>query len=274
MGFPDTRHTLIQRIVAASDETDWRQFLDDYWGPVCRFAARFGNLNAADAEDVASQTFEALLTNQLLSRWMVNHSAKLRTLLCTVSRNVMANRARVEHGRARLLRDHLEQGGALGGLDAPAEQVDVFYTAWVDDLLEQAVELLLGEYLQSGKDDYFRVLHGRICEELSMHEIAECLGLKVTTAENFYKSARKRLASIFEDLVREHVGRYAADSSAGEEFAAEWARLGQYLQKHGGLEDAIRRSYADGNPTTRNRKREQINQTISRILPQQVPDGP
>jgi RNA polymerase sigma factor (sigma-70 family) len=274
MGFPDTRHTLIQRIVAASDETDWRQFLDDYWGPVCRFAARYGSLSADDAEDVASQTFEALLTNQLLSRWMVNRSAKLRTLLCTVSRNVMSNRARVEQGRARLIREHLEQGGELGGVEAPAEQVDLFYAAWVEDLLEQAVELLLGEYLQSGKNDYFRVLHGRICEELSMNEIAECLGLKVTTAENFYKSARKRLASIFEDLMREHVGRYAAEDSAGEEFTAEWARLGNHLQEHGGLEQTIRRAYADRDHTTHNRKTEQINQTISRILPQQVPDGP
>ncbi|HWC88220.1 MAG TPA: hypothetical protein VG433_01135, partial [Pirellulales bacterium] len=61
MGFPETRHSLVQRIVASGGETDWRQFLNDYWGPVCRFAARFGGLGPADAEDVAAETFEALL---------------------------------------------------------------------------------------------------------------------------------------------------------------------------------------------------------------------
>ena len=38
MAFPDTRQTLIQRLATTSGEDDWRQFLNDYWGPVCRFA--------------------------------------------------------------------------------------------------------------------------------------------------------------------------------------------------------------------------------------------
>jgi DNA-directed RNA polymerase specialized sigma24 family protein len=95
MAFPETRLTLIQRIASTGDDADWRQFLGDYWGPVCRFAAQRGSLGLADAEDVASLTFEALIANQLLPRWVINRSAKLRTLLCTVTRNVMSNRARV-----------------------------------------------------------------------------------------------------------------------------------------------------------------------------------
>ena len=38
-------------------EEDWRNFSQDYWGPVLtRFALRWGAGNLADAEDVASQT--------------------------------------------------------------------------------------------------------------------------------------------------------------------------------------------------------------------------
>lgn len=267
MGFPETRHTLVQRIVASGGETDWRQFLNDYWGPVCRFAARFGALGLADSEDVAAETFEALLTNRLLARWTANRSAKLRTLLCTVTRNVISNRARVAQGRARLMREHLDQGGELGGSDAPAEQLDAFDAAWADDLLEQAVDRLLAEYHQSGKGDYFRVLYGRICEEMAMAEVADALGLKISAAENYYKAARRRLAAIFEDLVREHVGRYAEAQTAAAEFAAEWAHLGDYLTTHGGLENAIRRAYGDTSAALRQQRAERIDTTLSRIMP-------
>ncbi len=265
MAFPDTRPTLVQRIVVNGEAADWRIFLNDYWGPVCRFAARRGNLGVADVEDVASLTFEALLTNRLLARWIDNRSAKLRTLLCTVTRNVMSNRARVQQGRARLLREHLDQGGELIGTDAPVEQVDLFYAAWVDDLVEQAVESLLGEYHRSGKGDYFRVFYGRLCEELPMAKIAELLGIKVTTVENYFKAARKRLTSLLQSLVRQHIERYAPTADEAE-FEAEWRSLGEYLAAHGGLSDAVRRAYA-GEQTAelRQRKTGQINQALSRI---------
>lgn len=264
MSFPETRPTLIQRIVAEDQESDWRQFLNDYWGPVCRFAAQRGSLSLADAEDVASNTFQALLTNRLLARWIDNRSAKLRTLLCAVTRNVMSNRARVEQGRARLLRDHLERGGELGGLDAPVEQVDAFYTAWVEDLVEQAVERLLAECHQQAKGDYFRVLYGRICDAMPMPQIAELLDLKITSAENYYKAARKRLAAILQDLVQDHVGRYAPGEDGQSDSTQEWQALGAYLTEHGGLEEAVRKAYVNSE-VRRQRKPEQIDLTLSRI---------
>ena len=52
MAFPETRQTLIQRLATTSSQDDWRQFLNDYWGPVCRFAALRASLSPADAEDV------------------------------------------------------------------------------------------------------------------------------------------------------------------------------------------------------------------------------
>src|SRR4051812_25206440 len=110
MSFPETRQTLIQRIANQAGEDDWRTFMIDYWGPVCRFAAGRASLTDADAEDVASQTFEILLTSQLLARWTSNRSAKLRTLLCSVVRKVLANRARVSVGRERILKMLSDQG--------------------------------------------------------------------------------------------------------------------------------------------------------------------
>ncbi len=265
MPFPETRHSLIQRIVAVGDESDWRQFLDDYWASISRFAARSGGLNHVDAEEVASQVFEGLLANQLLHRWVSNRSAKLRTLLCAVARNVISNRVRVRQGRQRLIKEHLDRGGELPGMDVPTEDIDLFYAAWVESLLEQAIETLLEEYHSSGRGDYFRVLYGRVCEGATMAEVAALLCLSVSSAENYYKAARKRLSDLFAQLLRDHVCRYAPDDAMDAEFAAEWARLGEYLKDHGGLEEAIRRAYGDGNAVNRRQQQStRISATLSR----------
>jgi RNA polymerase sigma factor (sigma-70 family) len=267
MSFPETRHTLIQRLVASGTEGDWRQFLQDYWGPVCRFAARRGCNNLADAEDVASQTFQALLTNQLLARWMTTQSAKLRTLLCAVVRNVISNRFHGEQRRQRLIQEHLDQGGDLSGLiDAPVEQIDAFYAAWVDEVLARSVERLLEEYLQADKGDYFRVLHGRICEEMTMNDVALALGIKITSAENYFKAARKRLGALLEEDVRAQVARYSAEGTFEEEFTAEWTRLGEHLAANGGLEAVVRRANdASLPPANQRRQARQIDETLSKI---------
>jgi pimeloyl-ACP methyl ester carboxylesterase len=109
MVFPPTLLTLIERLAGGGEEADWREFLRDYWGPVCRFARQRGSLTVDDAEDVASETLEAIVKNNLLARWSANRSAKLRTLICAVVRNILSNRARVETGRDRLIQDHRGQ---------------------------------------------------------------------------------------------------------------------------------------------------------------------
>ena len=152
-------------------------------------------------------------------------------------------------GRARLLRDHggrLDNRGALplvASLDAPAEQVDAFYAAWVEELLQQAVETLCVYYHREGKGDFFRVLYGRLCDAMTMPEIARDLDITVSQAENAFKDARKRLARRLEDLVREHVGRYGAPEDVEGQFTAEWGQLGDYLKSRGGLEGAVRQAH-------------------------------
>lgn len=275
MAFPETRQTLIQRLASAGDPEDWRQFLNDYWGPVCRFASSRGSISNADAEDVASLTFEVLLTNRLLARWVMNRSAKLRTLLCSVVRNVLSNRARVNQGRERILRDLAEHGlpgRTFQEVEVSAEQADIFYAAWVADSLAQVVQSLLDEYHAAGKGGYFRVLYGRICEEMMMPEIAEALGIPLTSAENYYKAARKRIADRLEQLVRDQVARYSSPETQATEWEQEWNRLGEYLKTHGGLEPAIRQAAAERPAlNARQRKSALISATLVRIRPEAPP---
>jgi DNA-directed RNA polymerase specialized sigma24 family protein len=247
MPFPLTRRSVIEEI-AAGGEAAWSCFVADYWGPLCRFALRGGRLSLADAEDVTGATFLVLVRNRLLARWIDQPTARLRTLLCSVVRNLLANRGRVERGRAELLRkDRGELQGRAWvqlGLEEPsAEQDDAFHAAWVEELLTAAVELLLKEYHQKGRGDRFRVLYGRLCEGLTARQVAEALGMSLTQSENGYKQAVAGLRGCLERLVRQHVERYSAGATPEEELQVEWGRLEEHLRQRGGLEQAVRSAY-------------------------------
>lgn len=254
MSFPETRHTLIQRLATGGQDADWHEFMDDYWGPVCRFARWKGSLSREDAEDVASQTFEALLKSHLLKRWTEVRFARLRSLLCSVVRNILSNRARVGVAREKILREH---GGMLDRYvelsesetgDMPQDQLDAFYAAWVHDVLHNVVEGLLVDYNRAGKGDYFRVLYGRLCEQLTLPEIANALQIKLTTAENYLRHMRQKLADRLQEVVRASVLRYSPPDRLEHEFSAEWSQLGTFLQNHGGIEAVIRRLYRESEP--------------------------
>ena len=120
--------------------------------------------------------------------------------------------------------------------------LDAFYAAWADDLVHQAVEGLVVEYHRDGKGDWFRVLYGRICEELPVAEIARALETSPAAVEHQYRQARERLSRRLQELVSSHVERYSGASDAGGEFKLEWERLREHLERHGGLESAVRRA--------------------------------
>jgi len=249
MSFPTTRRSLIHRIADQSQEDDWRQFLTDYWGPLCRFAARWGSLTLDDAEDVAAATLEALIRSNLLARWLSAPRAKLRTLLCTVARNVIAGRTRDRATRPQLVQacaelDERTVIGAGGEFEGNAsDQGDVFYAAWAEDLLQSAVESLMDEFHAEGCGDWFRVLYGKICEGITSEEIAESLELKATSVDYYFRQTRERLESKLKTLVRRHVSRYSSSGDVQSEFRREWDQLGSFLRGRGGLENAVRQAY-------------------------------
>ena len=249
MSFPATRHSLIQRLAVTGAEEDWRQFLEDYWQPVCRFAANWGRLRFEDAEDVGSATFQVVLAGNLLQRWLQQPTAKLRTLLCAVVRKVLANRERVDIGRQRLLRENRELLQELmtvsfdGDEPAATESQDAFYAAWAEELVTGTLRTLHAELLESGRADQFRVLFGRVCEGLTTAEVAECLGLPVTTVENHFKRTKQRLTDQLEQATRRHVARYCPVEDVDAEFQNEWHRLGEFLARHGGLDGMLRQTF-------------------------------
>jgi len=265
MSFPQTRLTLIQRLAAGGSEEDWYQFVKDYRGPVCRFALRWGARDLDEAEELTARTFEILLANRLLTRWVAHRSAKLRSLFCRVVRNLLANRNRVLQGRQELAADLIRHFEQLG--DARDEQVDAFYAAWVEDVVQQSVESLAADYYAQSKGVYVRVLYGRLCQRLTNAQAAEALALTPAMAEHYFRHARQQLAAKMEALVREQVGRYCGPQEAEEEFVQEWRQLGQHLADHGGVEQAVQRAYDLLDPVQVQRHQHQacLSRTVSRL---------
>ncbi|APZ92969.1 RNA polymerase sigma factor [Fuerstiella marisgermanici] len=141
MPFPETRVTLIHRLVGGHAENDWHQFMSDYWRPIRRFAMRIGKLQASDADDVASVTFQIIFRNQLLLRWTEDRSAKLRTLLCSVVRRELANRRR-KKGNQQVQWDGQGPSPDLEGplkFEVPADERDVFESLWLDEVLVRSL---------------------------------------------------------------------------------------------------------------------------------------
>ncbi|MBC7816335.1 MAG: sigma-70 family RNA polymerase sigma factor [Planctomycetaceae bacterium] len=249
MSFPATRHSLIQRLAVTGAEEDWRQFLEDYWQPVCRFAANWGRLRFEDAEDVGSATFQVVLAGNLLQRWLQQPTAKLRTLLCSVVRKVLANRERVNIGRQQLLRENRELLQELMSIAFDGDELassapqDAFYAAWAEELITGTLRTLHAELLESGRADQFRVLFGRVCEGLTTAEVADCLGLPATTVENHFKRTKQRLADQLEQAARRHVTRYCPVKDVEAEFQNEWQRLGEFLARQGGFDGMLRQTF-------------------------------
>ncbi|MCR4412255.1 MAG: hypothetical protein NUV77_07500 [Thermoguttaceae bacterium] len=243
MSFPPTRLTLIQRLASTGTAEDWRVFVRDYWGPVCRFVLRCGCLSLANAEEVAAETFSALWQGRLLVRWVEQRVSRLRTLICSVVWRILANRKRNDDHRHQLLGE-LAQNACPGQY----EQDDVFYAAWVDDLLQRAIERLAAEYYEADQGDYVRVLYSRVCEGLSVAQTAAALDIMESDVTNYYRHARERLTEKLRCVLRNQIWRYCTPEEVEEEFAREWKRLGSHLATYGGIENAIREAYNLLNP--------------------------
>lgn len=241
MPFPTTPKTLIQRLAAGGSEDDWKAFSADYWGPVCRFALRWGAGNLVNAEEVAAETFNVVWEKQLLARWAENRSARFRNVLAKTARYVLANRLRADKKRPLPLDQE------------PPETSDndisaIFYGVWVEDVVSRAVDSLAADYHRQGKGDYFRVLYGRIVQGLTIEETARLLNRKASDIDNYFRHAKKRLEEKFEEIVRKQASDYFDPEEAKVAFADEWRELGAYLVEHGGLEQALKTAYATLSP--------------------------
>ena len=245
MSFPETRPTLIHRIARHNDEDAWREFFDDYWKPVCSFAARSGHLSPDDAEDIAAATFVALISSRLVSRWDERPISKFRSLICSVTRKVLANRIRVETGRKRIgqqRRDTIRELSfvTVDDRDASIDSSDALLVEWFHSLVASATRAYIDEARAAGRFNSVRVLYGRICEGMTVRAVGEALNLAPSTVDSLYAQARRSLEERLRSAVNDEVRRYCGDGQLQSEFELEWSRLGSLIDTAGGIEAILK----------------------------------
>jgi RNA polymerase sigma factor (sigma-70 family) len=256
MAFPPTRITLIQRLADGGSGDDWQVFFHEYWGPIFRFCLRRGAASQDVAEEVTSDVFQVLWEKGLLDRWSSNRAAKLRTLICSVARKLLSQRFRAKRPD-RLPIEH----AAIDGEDA-----DIFYAAWAEDIIQTCIQDLATDYRREGKGDYLRVFHGRICEGLTIREVAAALGLVETSVDHHYRHVRDRLETHLKAKVRQHVSQYCPEEENEAEFTQEWQQLGDYLRGRGDVEKVVADVYSQFDPQELAQRRDRsITKTLTRV---------
>jgi RNA polymerase sigma factor (sigma-70 family) len=264
MAFPVTRVTLIQRLAAGGSQEDWRAFVDDYWGPVFHFCLRRGAPNRTNAEELTMDVFAVVWTQKLLERWQANRAAKLRTLVCAVARNLIAQR----RGRKPLAELATEPA-------VETSDEDCFYAAWAEDLLHRALDQLATAYRRTGQGDYLRVYLGRTCEGLTIREVSDSLGLDDTKVDYFYRQVRDRMRETVDTLLGEQVVECSSPAEQAAEQAIERQRLRQYFAAQGDLEKVLRESLAEfDRSAAAAARRRGVGETVTRLTKLRPPSGP
>jgi RNA polymerase sigma-70 factor (ECF subfamily) len=180
-----------------------------YREPVFEYIRRQG-IRHEDAEDLTQNVFLRITKDSFLER-VDPRKGKFRTLLLTVTRNVVASFRRHELAAAR---DHRRTVPLDDHVDVPAESpADAeFDRLWVRNLVTQAMDRL-------PKDRPLLALKLQL-EGKSYQEIAQALGKSETDVTNYIHRAKKLLRQEIEQLIAEY---------SGSDVKEEIANLLQYL---------------------------------------------
>ena len=183
----------LARRVLAGDEDAFREFFDDNYGRLYRFAlVRVGG-DEQVAEDIVQQTLGKAL--QKLASYKAE--AQLHTWLCAICRNDIADwfRAQGRYGeRVVLAEDQPGIRAAMESFRAPA----------ADDPAEQFRHTEAARLVQVALDRlparYGNALEWKYVEGYTSREIADRLGIGYEAAQSLLARAKRAFADIYAEL--------------------------------------------------------------------------
>jgi RNA polymerase sigma-70 factor (ECF subfamily) len=171
-----TEHALTRRLLAG-EESAFEEFFAEYFPRLLRFAS--ARVNGDD--DLAEEAVQATLIRALKNIDAFRGDAPLFSWLCTICRREIARRRTRTgtHVDIELLDDVADRRAHLDALDR-AE-------------LAALVRSILGDL----PEHYGRALEWRYIEGLTVHEIADRLGLGYKAAESLLSRAREAFRHSF-----------------------------------------------------------------------------
>jgi DNA-directed RNA polymerase specialized sigma24 family protein len=233
MGFPATRHTVVQAVADADPEVRrqaWESLAVLYWPPVFAYLRFKWRASDDDAADLAQGFFARALEKGFFDGYDPRR-ARFRTYLRTCLDGYVANeraaaRRLKRGGGARHLPLDLAAEGGPGELPDPAPEGDpeaCFHREWVRSLFGLALEALRQECQAGGKLAAFAVferydLEVPAGERPTYASLAAELGLPATQVTNHLAAMRRSFRRHVLEVLRSCCG-------SDEEFRAEAREL-------------------------------------------------
>ncbi|HEX6739370.1 MAG TPA: hypothetical protein VF310_13920 [Vicinamibacteria bacterium] len=223
MGFPATRHSVVQAVAHADPEVRrraWDALAALYWPPVRAYLRLKWRLGAEDAEDLAQAFFARALEKGFLDGYEPARGrfrTDLRTCLDGFVSNERAAAARLKRGGGSV---HVPLEGDVAAGSAEADPEACFHREWVRSLFGQALLALRAEAEAHGRQAALRAferydLDGpEEWERPTYAGLAAELDLPVTQVTNHLAAMRRAF--------RRHVLEVLRSACASEEeFRAE-----------------------------------------------------
>jgi DNA-directed RNA polymerase specialized sigma24 family protein len=232
MGFPATRHSVVQAVAHADPEVRrqaWDALASLYWPPVCAYLRLKWRLAADDAQDLAQAFFARALEKGFFDGYDPGR-ARFRTFLRTCLDGFVANEraaaARLKRGGGAVHVPLNDDGGGGAGQLASAEgdPEACFHREWVRSLFGQALAALRAEAEAAGKLAAFRAFERYDLEGPEEWErptyagLAGELGIPVTQVTNHLSAMRRAFRRHVLEALRSCCG-------SEEEFRAEAREL-------------------------------------------------
>lgn len=204
-GFPQTRHSVIERIRDADPDARREAFgdlIDGYWKPVYKHLRLTWNVDAEEARDVTQAFFAEAFQKSWLERYEPE-KARFRTFVrVCVDRFVMNIRqtaARLKRGGGAAIVpldfEGAEREIAAFHLTSPAEPDELFHQEFVRALFDKAVQELRADYEADGRATHFTLFERydlAPAEGVSYAQLASEFNLTTTQVTNALAQVRRR----------------------------------------------------------------------------------
>lgn len=187
---PETRSSLLIRLVKPDDQAAWSEFVQIYEPVIMRMAMRRG-LQVSDAQDLCQEVLTRV--SAAIDQWKPNgEQGSFRRWLATITRNLA-----VDHFRRLIRQPSALTDSALGRLNAPVEQ----------ELFEQEEERQLFYWAgqqarQHFADTTWQAFWLTTVENQPIPKVAETLGISIGAVY----IARSRVLAKIKELVQNSEG--------------------------------------------------------------------
>jgi len=187
----------------------------EYWFPLYAFIRRKGH-SPEDAEDLLQAYFEQLLAKGYLSK-ADRERGKFRTFMLTALEHFLGNNAKAQRREKRGGKFSFVSLDNAEGLyrDEPADRhtpESIFNRQWALAILQNAMDTLRKEYVQTGRQGLFETVCPFLTEPSEAPPLA-ALAKKLEMTEGALRVAIHRLRRHYGDVIRKEIADTVEDPS-------------------------------------------------------------